>query len=368
MVVVNVAGARPNFMKIGPLVHAMKRRDDFDSILVHTGQHYDDNMSHNFFQDLKIPEPDFNLGVGSGTHAWQTAEIIVRFEEILHGLDPSLVLVVGDVNSTMAASIVAAKLCIPVAHVEAGLRSFDRTMPEEINRLVTDQLSDYLFTTCRQADDNLRREGITDNKIFFVGNVMVDSLLTNLEQAQQSRTLNRLGLENGQYALLTLHRPSNVDDEETLRGILQALGEIQRELPVVFPAHPRTTKQLNVFGLDGHIEKMANLRVVEPLGYLDFLSLMSQSKLAITDSGGIQEETTVLGIPCLTLRENTERPITVTEGTNTLVGSGPKRIVDETMRILQGGGKAGRVPELWDGRASERIVTILEKEVLRKQS
>lgn len=365
MVVVNVAGARPNFMKISPLVQAMKHSEKFESVLVHTGQHYDDNMSRNFFQDLKITEPDFNLGVGSGTHAWQTAEIMVRFEKILPGLDPSLVLVVGDANSTMAASIVAAKLCIPVAHVEAGLRSFDRTMPEEINRLVTDQLSDYLFTTCRQADDNLRREGITDDKIFFVGNVMVDSLLANLERARQSGILDRLGVENGRYALLTLHRPGNVDDEETLRGILQALDEIQREIPIIFPVHPRTTKQLSAFGLDGHIEKMANLRLIEPLGYLDFLSLMSQSKLVLTDSGGIQEETTVLGIPCLTLRENTERPVTITEGINTLVGSGPKRIVDETMKILHEGSKAGRVPELWDGQAAERIVTILEEKVKR---
>lgn len=367
MLVVNVAGARPNFMKISPLMRAMKRRESFESVLVHTGQHYDDNMSKRFFQDLELSEPDLHLGVGSGSHAWQTAEIMVRFEKALVDLTPDLVLVVGDVNSTLACSIAAAKLGVPIAHVEAGLRSFDRTMPEEINRVVTDQLSDYLFATCQEANDNLGREGISEEKIFLVGNVMVDSLLANLEQAKQSDILNRLGVEHERYTLMTLHRPSNVDNQKTLCNILHGLNTIQQELPIIFPAHPRTLRQITEFGLSGQIAEMTHLHLIEPLGYLEFLCLMSQSKLVLTDSGGIQEETTVLGIPCLTLRENTERPVTVTEGTNTLVGSDPDRIIDEAMKVLNGCGKVGRVPKLWDGRASERIVTILEKEVLRKE-
>lgn len=366
MLVVYVVGARPNFIKISPMMRAMKRRGSFESVLVHTGQHYDDNMSKNFFRDLELPEPDLHLGVGSGSQAWQTAEIMNRFEKVLAELNPDLVLVVGDVNSTLACSLVAAKRGIPVTHIEAGLRSFDRTMPEEINRLVTDQLSDYLFTTCVEANDNLRREGIGEEKIFFVGNVMVDSLLVNLEQAKQSGILNRLSMEREKYIVVTLHRPSNVDNRETLGNILHGLNTIQQEAPVIFPAHPRTLKQIKEFGLSGQIAEMTDLHLIEPLGYLDFLSLMSQSKLVLTDSGGIQEETTVLGIPCLTLRENTERPVTVTEGTNTIVGSDPNRIVDEAMKVLDGHGKVGRIPKLWDGKASERIVAILEKEVLRK--
>ena len=364
MLVVNVVGARPNFMKISPLMRAMKRRESFESVLVHTGQHYDDNMSKNFFRDLELPEPDLHLGVGSGSHAWQTAEVMVRFEKVLADLTPDLVLVVGDVNSTLACSITATKLGVSIAHVEAGLRSFDRNMPEEINRVVTDRLSDYLFTTCQEANDNLGREGIGKEKIFLVGNVMIDSLLAKLEQAKQSDILNRLRMESAKYIVMTLHRPSNVDNQKTLRNILHGLNVIQQKFPVIFPAHPRTLKQITEFGLSGQIAEMTHLHLVEPLGYLDFLSLMSQSKLVLTDSGGIQEETTVLGIPCLTLRENTERPVTVTEGTNTLVGSDPNRIIDEAMKILNGYGKVGRVPKLWDGRASERIVTILEKEVL----
>ena len=364
MLVVNVVGARPNFMKISPLMRAMKRRESFESVLVHTGQHYDDNMSKNFFRDLELPEPDLHLGVGSGSHAWQTAEVMVRFEKVLADLTPDLVLVVGDANSTLACSITATKLGVSIAHVEAGLRSFDRNMPEEINRVVTDRLSDYLFTTCQEANDNLGREGIGKEKIFLVGNVMIDSLLAKLEQAKQSDILNRLGMQSAKYIVMTLHRPSNVDNQKTLRNILHGLNVIQQKLPVIFPAHPRTLKQITEFGLSEQIAEMTHLHLVEPLGYLDFLSLMSQSKLVLTDSGGIQEETTVLGIPCLTLRENTERPVTVTEGTNTLVGSDPNRIIDEAMKVLNGYGKVGRVPKLWDGRASERIVTILEKEVL----
>ncbi len=364
MLVINVAGARPNFMKVSPLLRAMKRRKDIQPLLVHTGQHYDDNMSGNFFRDLELPEPDINLGVGSGSQAWQTAEIMLRFEKVLLDLKPALVVVVGDVNSTLAGSLAASKLGVPVAHVEAGLRSFDRTMPEEINRVVTDQLSDYLFTTSGEANDNLEREGISKKKIFFVGNVMVDSLLANLERARQSDILSRLGLERSQYAVLTLHRAGNVDEEKTLGDILYGLSLLPPQLPIVFPAHPRTLKQITAFGLSELIARKTNFHLIEPLGYLDFLALMSQSRLVLTDSGGIQEETTVLGIPCLTLRDNTERPVTVSEGTNTLVGRDPHRIVDEAVKVLKGRGKAGRIPKLWDGQAAERIVTILEKEVL----
>ena len=366
MLVVYVAGARPNFMKISPLMQAMDNRGDFESVLVHTGQHYDHNMSRIFFQDLAIPEPDFHLGVGSGSQAWQTAEIMVRFEKVLAEIKPDLILVVGDVNSTLACSLVAAKLGIPVAHVEAGLRSFDRSMPEEINRLVTDQLSDYLFTTCAEANDNLDREGIGKEKIFFVGNVMTDSLLANLAAAKQSDILKRLGMESGKYIVITLHRPGNVDNRERLGNIFHALNTIQQKLPVIFPAHPRTLKQITELGLSEQVKEMVNLHLIEPLGYLDFLFLMSQSRVVLTDSGGIQEETTVLGIPCLTLRDNTERPVTITEGTNTLVGSDPDRIVGEVMKILEGYVKAGKVPKLWDGRASERIVAVLEEKVQSK--
>ena len=366
MLVVNVVGARPNFVKISPLIQAMKRRASFKSVLVHTGQHYDHNMSESFFQDLALPEPDFHLGVGSGSNAWQIAEIMIRFEKVLAELSPDLVLVVGDVNSTLACSLTAVKLGIPIAHVEAGLRSFDRSMPEEINRLVTDQLSDYLFTTCVEANDNLQREGIGEDKVFFVGNVMADSLFMNLQQARRSDILSRLGLKREEYAVVTLHRPVNVDNRDTLGNILHGLKAVQQELSVVFPAHPRTLRRIMEFGLSEQVTEMANLHLIEPLGYLDFLSLMSQSKLVLTDSGGIQEETTVLGIPCLTLRENTERPVTVTEGTNIIVSDAPNRIVSEAMKALAGHGKVGRVPKLWDGKASERIATILEA-VLRKE-
>ena len=347
-------------MKIAPIMEVMKRQPDLQPLLVHTGQHYDDRMSKVFFDDLEIPRPDINLEIGSGTHAEQTAGIMLAFEKLCLKERPDLVLVVGDVNSTLACSVVASKLCIPVAHVEAGLRSRDRTMPEEVNRLVTDTLSDYLFTTCRDADENLKQEGVSEEKIFFVGNVMIDTLLKHVEKAGRSDIHQRLGLmKNGSpipYAAMTLHRPSNVDDRETLQGILHAVEEIQGRLPVVFPIHPRTYKQIQAFGLEDRVRGMKGLRLNEPLGYLDFLALVSCSKMALTDSGGLQEETTVLGVPCITIRENTERPITILEGTNTLVGTDREKILAAADEIVRTGGKAGRIPELWDGKAAERIV------------
>ncbi len=354
--VVAVAGARPNFMKIAPLVREMHKRGRFQVRLVHTGQHYDAAMSGSFFEDLGIPVPDFNLGVGSGSHAEQTAEVLRRIEPLLLQERPDVVIVVGDVNSTLAASLAAVKLCIPVAHVEAGLRSFDRTMPEEINRLVTDSVSDLLFTTEPAAEQNLRREGVPDSKVHFVGNVMIDSLLANLERSRTLDLPERVGLRQGGYAVLTLHRPSNVDRPERLRVLFSLLEAIHKEIPVVFPVHPRTAAAIaRTLG-----DTTLRLLTLEPLGYLEFLRLMADAKLVLTDSGGVQEETTVLGIPCLTLRDNTERPITVTHGTNTIVGSDPATIHSEVRKILEGGGKRGSVPELWDGGAARRIVDVLE--------
>jgi len=351
-----VAGARPNFMKIAPLLPELRNRACFQVRLVHTGQHYDPAMSGNFFEDLGIPPPDFHLGVGSGSHAAQTAEILRRIEPILLQEEPDLVVVVGDVNSTLAASLAAAKLRISVAHVEAGLRSFDRTMPEEINRLVTDALSDFLFTTEAAAEENLRREGIPASKIHFVGNVMIDTLLANLDRSRKLDVLERLGLRSRGYALLTLHRPSNVDQPERLRALFSLLESIHAEIPVVFPVHPRTAAAI-AQTLGGEAPR---LLTTEPLGYLEFLRLMADSRFVLTDSGGVQEETTVLGTPCLTLRDNTERPVTVTHGTNIIVGSEPPRIWAEVRRILDDGGKRGRVPERWDGEAARRIADVLE--------
>ncbi|MDY7079292.1 MAG: UDP-N-acetylglucosamine 2-epimerase (non-hydrolyzing) [Chloroflexota bacterium] len=359
MRVLNVVGARPNLMKIAPLVEEIQRHPDVQQTLLHTGQHYDDKMSQVFFDELGIPRPDVYLGVGSGSHAEQTARVMVAFEKVLLDERPDVVVVVGDVNSTLACAVTAAKLWVPVAHVEAGLRSFDRRMPEEINRIVTDALSDFLFTTSRDADENLRREGIPPEKIFFVGNVMIDTLNKHRAQAEQLATSTRFGLEPGHYALLTLHRPSNVDVPRVLSGILDGLATIQRDIPILFPAHPRTVKRFAEFGFEERLAAAPNLRIVEPLGYLEFLNLMMHARLVLTDSGGIQEETTILGIPCLTLRENTERPITIVEGTNTLTGADPTRIVAETHHTLAGDSKSGRIPELWDGHAAERIVKIL---------
>jgi len=371
MRVLNVVGTRPNFIKIASVMEAMRRSSALQPLLVHTGQHYDERMSQLFFRDLGIPEPDLNLGVAAGSHAEQTGRIMIEFEKVLLRERPDLVLVVGDVNSTLACALTAAKLQIPVAHVEAGLRSFDRTMPEEINRLLTDRISDYLFVSERSGVDNLRREGVEEEKIFFVGNVMIDTLLRNRERAAQSTILGDLGLVPREYLVLTLHRPSNVDKPETLRGILEALREIQAEWPILFPVHPRTRSRLAELGLtedptpplpagrEGALAAMPNLRLIEPLGYLDFLQLMAEARVVLTDSGGIQEETTVLGVPCVTLRENTERPVTLTEGTNVLAGTDPARIVEETKKAAQAE-RMARQPALWDGKAAERIVKVLE--------
>jgi len=352
--VFHVVGARPNFMKVAPVMNALKTRENIVQTLVHTGQHYDANMSDVFFEQLGIPAPDVNLAVGSGTHARQTAEIMTRLEPVLLDRKPDLVLVYGDVNSTVAAALVCAKLGVRVGHVEAGLRSFDRTMPEEINRLVTDQLADLLFTPSEDADVNLKKEGIPAGKIFRVGNVMIDSLV-KLLPAARGQTQNGLRLPQSQpFALVTLHRPANVDDGAILKSILQSLLEVSQDLPVVFPAHPRTRKRIADFGLHA-----GQLQVLDPLSYLEFLAMQSRATVVITDSGGIQEETTYLGIPCLTLRENTERPITVSLGTNVLVGRDPDKLRTELSRILAGQAKKGTVPPLWDGHAGERIAAVV---------
>jgi UDP-N-acetylglucosamine 2-epimerase (non-hydrolysing) len=359
-----VVGARPNFMKIAPLLRELRARGRFETTLVHTGQHYDAAMSADFFRDLGIPEPDVNLAIGAGSHAEQTAQVLVGIENLLVEQRPDALLLVGDVNSTVAASLAAAKLLVPIAHVEAGLRSGDRTMPEEINRLVTDTLSTWCFTTEAAGDLNLQREGVDAEKIHRVGNVMIDTLRANAEKASKRDTLERLGLEPDAYALLTLHRPSNVDDATKLAALFEALEEIHRELPVIFPVHPRTSAAIE--SLLG--DRKPALRLLEPLGYLDFLRLMSRARVVLTDSGGIQEETTALGVPCLTLRDNTERPITVEEGSNILVGSDADALRRAARAVLDGKIKQGRVPKLWDGHASARIADVLERDLSQGES
>ncbi len=361
--VLNVVGARPNFMKIAPIIEAMNRHAGrIRHLLIHTGQHYDERMSRSFFQDLGLPRPDIDLGVGSGTHAEQTARIMIEFEKVCLRLNPDLVLVVGDVNSTMACTITAKKLGILVAHVEAGLRSRDMTMPEEINRLCTDVLSDYLFTTDRFACENLRAEGVAEDRIYFVGNVMIDTLLKHREMAQKLDLSAKWGLQPRGYATVTLHRPSNVDNPSTLREILDALSEVSAEISIVFPIHPRTRKRIDSFGFGHYFSngtEKGGICWTEPLGYLEFLHLNLAARMVFTDSGGLQEETTVLGIPCITIRENTERPITCVEGTNVVVGSKKGSILAAARRVLDGVVPAGRIPEKWDGKAAERIVEVL---------
>jgi UDP-N-acetylglucosamine 2-epimerase (non-hydrolysing) len=355
-----VAGARPNFMKIAPLMKELAKRPlRFEPILVHTGQHYDKAMSDSFFRDLGIPEPDVNLGVGSGSHGEQTAQVLMKIEQLLVERKPHVVLVVGDVNSTLAATLAAVKMHIPVAHVEAGLRSWDREMPEEINRVLTDSVSHWLFTTEAAAEANLLREGVPPEKIHFVGNVMIDTLLAHRERALTLDTLERLGLSPQAYAVLTLHRPSNVDSPDQLRDLFEVLGRLNAELPVVFPVHPRTAKAIEQ-NLEG---TKPDLMMTAPLGYLDFLRLLMDAQMVLTDSGGIQEETTALSVPCLTLRDSTERPVTVTEGTNIIAGTDPAGIEEAINKLRLSPPSKGRRPALWDGSAAIRIVDILEKDL-----
>ncbi|MBM4384846.1 MAG: UDP-N-acetylglucosamine 2-epimerase (non-hydrolyzing) [Deltaproteobacteria bacterium] len=359
--VVAVAGARPNFMKVAPLLRALGGSGRFASFLVHTGQHYDEAMSESFFRELGIARPDVNLGVGSGSHAAMTAEVLRQIEPILVEQEPDALLVVGDVNSTLAAALAASKLGVRIAHVEAGLRSGDRAMPEEINRVLTDAISDWLFVTEPAGRENLLREGVAPERIHLVGNVMIDTLVANLARAREQGTLARLGLRANEYVALTLHRPSNVDDPAQLSALFAVFEELQRELPVVFPVHPRTRAVIER-QLGG---RAPALRLTEPLGYLDFLALMADARFVLTDSGGVQEETTALGVPCLTMRANTERPITVAEGTNVLAGTDPAVIRTEIHKLQAGETKRGRVPALWDGHAAERIAGILARELER---
>ena len=366
--VVCVVGARPNFMKMAPILRAFAAHQPvLPTILVHTGQHYDKDMNDRLFVDLRLPHPDINLEVGSGTHAVQTADVMRRFEPVLDTYKPSCVLVVGDVNSTLACTLVGVKKGVPVVHVEAGLRSYDRGMPEEINRVLTDQIADLLYTTERSALDNLLREGISEERVRFVGNVMIDSLLSNREFAHSpAKTLSEAGVapafldEAHAYAVVTLHRPSNVDQLDTLQALLSVLREVSEKIPLIFALHPRTRANIERFSLRDLV-RSERIVLLPPQGYLEMLGLMSDATLVLTDSGGLQEETTALGIPCLTIRENTERPITVEHGTNTMVGSDRLAILGGVDEILAGGGKCGRIPEFWDGKAAERIAADLSK-------
>jgi len=361
-----VVGARPNFTKIAPIIAAMKAKGkNISPYLLHTGQHYDEAMKASFFKQLGIPEPDVDLEVGSGSHAVQTADVMKKFEPVLDERNPAAVLVVGDVNSTIACALVAAKKGVPVIHVESGLRSYDRAMPEEINRVLTDQLSDIMFTTERSAHDNLQKEGIAEHRVVFVGNVMIDTLMKNVENAiPMEDTLKEAGIESvfnkSEFGLITMHRPSNVDDKAVLTSLVKTLAKLSERLPLIFPVHPRTKGHIEKFGLLDDIQK-SNITLLPPLGYLHLLGFMKNAKVVLTDSGGIQEETTALGVPCITLRENTERPITVAEGTNTIVGSDPEKIEQAFNDVMTTGGKAGCVPEYWDGKAAERIVEYLDQ-------
>ena len=362
--IISVVGARPNFMKVAPLHKALRTYgDSIRHLIVHTGQHYDEAMSKVFFDDLELPHPDVYLGVGSGSHAEQTAKVMVGFEKVLLEVKPDLVVVVGDVNSTVAASLVSAKTGIRVAHIEAGLRSFDRTMPEEINRMMTDVISDFLFVSEPSGVRNLRREGIAENKVFFVGNVMIDSLVHYREKAKTSQAMKRYGLKEKQFTLVTLHRPSNVDTVEGLNDILTIFERISSRSMIVFPVHPRTSKMIANHGLSARAEAIPHLRLTDPIGYLDFLSFLENAQLVLTDSGGIQEETTYLGVPCLTMRENTERPITCEIGTNMLCGRDVEIIIQRSLAVFDGSRKQGSIPELWDGKAAERIASIMANKI-----
>lgn len=377
--IICVAAARPNFMKIAPLIDELNRYCKKKSSrysnksrpitqltkypitykLVHTGQHYDYQMSGSFFKELNIPKPDYNLGVKAGLHGEQTGKTMIKFEKVCLKERPNLVIVVGDVNSTLAGALVAAKLHIPVAHIEAGLRSGDMTMPEEINRILTDHISDYLFTTEKDANKTLLKEGINKKKIFFVGNIMIDTLLKQQKKAKKSKILKKFNIKPKQYALLTLHRPSNVDDKKILKKLLQTFSVIQKKIKIIYPIHPRVKKRIKEFGFEKHIKQMKNFIITPPLGYLDMIYLLNNAKLLLTDSGGTQEESTILKIPCLTLRDNTERPITVNIGTNIIVGINKNKILKEVNKILSGKIKRGDIPKYWDGKTARRIVKIL---------
>lgn len=359
--IVMVVGARPNFMKAAPLYNELKKYPDyFEPLIIHTGQHYDDNMSRFFFEDLKLPKPDLHLGAGSGSHAVQTARIMVDLEKELLQINPDLVIVFGDINSTLATAVVTSKIHLKLAHVESGLRSFDNSMPEEINRIVTDRLADLLFVTEPVGVENLKNEGVADSKIFLCGNIMIDSLKQQIKAAQNSTILSDLKLNKKNYLALTLHRPANVDDKETLSEIIKLLNELAYTMPVVFPCHPRTKKNIEHFGINSFHE---DLKFIEPLGYLDFLKLMENAALVISDSGGVQADTTYLNVPCLTLRETTEQPATIEYGTNTLCGTDIEKIKSEFNKVVTGNYKSGSLPELWDGRTAERIVEIIREKI-----
>jgi UDP-N-acetylglucosamine 2-epimerase (non-hydrolysing) len=348
-----IVGARPNFMKVAPLYKEIKNNSNIDVRIVHTGQHYDKNMSDIFFEELEIPKPDINLGVGSGSHGWQTGKIMMDYEEVIKDNQPDIVFVVGDVNSTVAVALVAKKSGITLCHIEAGLRSFDKSMPEEINRMVTDSISDHLFTTSKDANNNLRKEGHSPNKIHFVGNLMIDSLNSFIHKSKSEEILKELNLKAKRYALVTLHRPSNVDNPEMLKKLSNMLNKIQEDTPIIFPAHPRIKNKLDQF-------KGNNLHIRDPLGYLEFIGLEKDAKLIITDSGGIQEETTFLGVPCVTLRENTERPVTIDQGTNILLKPSENNLADKIIDIINNGKKEYSIPEKWDGKTAERILKIIK--------
>ena len=352
--IISVVGARPNFIKVAPIHKAfLKYKNQVSHLICHTGQHFDEKMSKVFFEELELPKPDFYLGVGGGSHADQTARIMIEFEQILLNEKPDLIMVYGDVNSTLACSVTASKLNIPIAHVESGLRSFDRTMPEEVNRIVTDVLADYLFVSEKSGLINLKHEGIEDSKIFFTGNVMIDSLVFYLSKMDEAKIFNKLNIEKQKFILVTFHRPSNVDNEDDLKNLVTFLNNLAEKSTVVLPIHPRTQNNLNKFGLLNSFNK--NIILTDPIGYIDFLALIKNATLIITDSGGIQEESTYLGIPCITVRENTERPITVEVGTNQLIGTDLNKVLIASINVLSGTSKKGTIPELWDGKAAERI-------------